>query len=613
MYEAFGFSRWPDGRLGFKLFIPDHAIDSTQYQRGGPSRIVSVRVYGTFQQQAWDEASALGLSLEPHAHGLLFALPLPPHTADGFYEYKYLVEFENGEVRKIGDPCTKYSGYTNDNSAFVVGGSPLQVTGLDPELRRSGSDLIVYELMLEDFTQGFRGRRSPVEALADKLPYLKSLNINAIEFMPWISWPDAHGFSWGYDPAFYFAVEARLVCAHETSLERLSKLARMVSACHQQGLMVILDIVLQHAHQGEPHQGFPYYWLWQNPEDSPFVGQFTDADPFGNVPLDYNNACTLEFVADVCRYWAETFSVDGFRFDQVSGFYNPSRRQKGAPALIRKLNEFLRARHLDGHFPLILEDSWDDEARVHANAMKATHAWYVPYQASMASLLGSDKHPGPWFMKLLNAAEGFNFPISPVVYLESHDQPTITNFAGGREQWYKVQPYAIALATSPGSIMLGQGQEFGRSEWLPDDDQGLPADQQRINPRPLRWNESEDAVGQQLRRLYTHLLKIRQEHSGLRSPHFYPDVYQEEWTEFNPQGYGVHEGLGVVIYHRFGDDQRFIVALNFSDQAATVDIPFPASGRWIDLLGGQEYQVEDYWLRSHELSSHWGRIFQEAI
>ena len=41
------------------------------------------------------------------------------------------------------------------------------------------------------------------------------------------------------------------------------------------------------------------------------------------LPLDYANACTQQFVTDVCKYWLTRFKLDGFRFDQVTGYDNP--------------------------------------------------------------------------------------------------------------------------------------------------------------------------------------------------------------------------------------------------------------------------------------------------
>ena len=38
-----------------------------------------------------------------------------------------------------------------------------------------------------------------------------------------------------------------------------------------------------------------------SPSDSPFIGIFVPADRLGSLPLDYDNACTLELVVDTCK------------------------------------------------------------------------------------------------------------------------------------------------------------------------------------------------------------------------------------------------------------------------------------------------------------------------
>src|SRR5205823_6433140 len=113
---------------------------------------------------------------------------LPDGFPPGYYQYKYLVEFESTERRDVGDPCTRYGGEKDDNSAFINGGNDITVR--PPAGQLPWQDLVLYELMLDDFTAGYRAGRVPVEAVIDKLDYLVSLGVNAIEFMPWVAWPD---------------------------------------------------------------------------------------------------------------------------------------------------------------------------------------------------------------------------------------------------------------------------------------------------------------------------------------------------------------------------------------------------------------------------------------
>jgi len=58
-----------------------------------------------------------------------FAIPLDwlvgrrvlQDLADGYYQYKYFVEFENGTTRYCADPCAKYGGsdQVNENSNWA--------------------------------------------------------------------------------------------------------------------------------------------------------------------------------------------------------------------------------------------------------------------------------------------------------------------------------------------------------------------------------------------------------------------------------------------------------------------------------------------------------------
>ena len=203
-----------------------------------------------------------------------------------------------------------------------------------------------------------------------------------------------------------------------------------------------------------------------------------------------------------------------------------------------------------------------------------------------------------------------------MTYLENHDHSTATFEAGGRNLWYRVQPYMIALATCSGAVMLANGQEFGRSQYLPESDDGLPKSQQRVNPRPLDWTEATDPTGQSIQSIYKSLLQLRQQNPGLRSPNFYPDNYNWQSYHFSPDGYGLDIDKQIVIYHRWGTSavgqlERFIIVLNFSATQQTTNIPFPVSGVWVDLLNGNTpVQVANYWLYNYPVNSYWGCIFK---
>src|SRR5207237_336374 len=100
----------------------------------------------------------------------------------------------------------RYGGRTYRNSGVAVGGDDMKVPA--NAARIPFKDLVIYELMIDDFTAEFADGRAPLDALRDKIPYLADLGVNAIEFMPWTAWP-SEDFGWGYNPFQYFSVSSR--------------------------------------------------------------------------------------------------------------------------------------------------------------------------------------------------------------------------------------------------------------------------------------------------------------------------------------------------------------------------------------------------------------------
>jgi pullulanase len=613
MYEKFGFGKLPSGKDGFQLFLPTKGPGPSQYTRGSDSNIVKVQVTGDFQKrlglQPWDPVTAPVMTESAHPQGRLFTFALPDGFPPGYYQYKYIVDFENTARRWVGDPCTKYGGESDDNSAFINGGNDLAVQPLAKQL--PWQDLVIYELMLDDFTAGYRNGRVPVEAVIDKLDYLAGFGINAIEFMPWVAWPD-YGYSWGYNPAYYFSVENNYITDPAQPLDKLVRLKRLINECHARGIHVILDCVFNHVEKGTETRGFPYYWLWQNPSDSPFIGLFAGGG-YGE-DLDFANNCTREFIVDVAKYWVSAFGIDGIRFDYARGFYLPDHPEEGLPRIIADLRSQVPGIE-QRPFTYIIEDLPDNryQAIDDTNKIGATNCWYDRMLWDTQGY-ARDGRVDSRFVRLLNTNKDFDLGRGPVTYLENHDHSTFTNVVGGRDVWYKMQPYLIALFTCPGAAMIHNGQEFGQSEFMVESDNGLPAAQRRVQPRPLRWQESTDGTGSGLRGLIARLAQLRKEHLSLRSPNFYPDYWEESWTGFNGAGFGVDTSKQVVIYHRWGPEAggatgRFIVVLNCSGYDQWVDIPFSTNGEWRELLNGWVSNISNYRLANERISSNWGRVY----
>ncbi len=130
----------------------------------------------------------------------------------------------------------------------------------------------------------------------------------------------------------------------------------------------------------------------------------------------------------------------------------------------------------------------------------------------------------------------------------SRGKPVRASNAGALE-WYRTQPYAIAMMTAPGVPMIQNGQEFAEDYWLMEDDRGSG---RRVKPRCVMGFQGRRHRASHCEDVYATLIAVRKTHPGLRSDNIYP-LWNSGWTQPNPQGYGVDADRGIVIFHRWGE------------------------------------------------------------
>jgi pullulanase len=638
MYESFGaVVDHTKKTVQFRTFIPDYTIDQNQYypefcirdeqgrlictNRGGEPDIARIQIIGDFQTTLpggnnWDIPSAPAMKparqypdLPEAPKGWLYESDVF-QLQDGFFQYQYAITYNVGAepLRRVCDPCTKYHDHTDgqDRSGFVIGGAPpIQVSVLENRLPLK--DLIIYELHLEDFTWEFRGNEAPLQAMQEKIKYLKTLGVNAVEILPWTG-SSGGGYSWGYMPFLYFSVANRYTDDKKYPLEKLSQLKALIDAFHKEGVHVIMDGVYNHV-----TEDFPYKQIYRETDLSPFIGDYGEGIFGQNQDLDYNNRCTQEFILDVCKYWIDVFKIDGIRFDYVKGFCDPGDTQHGLTKLIADLKDYIAKDPSRKNIALILEllsgyECIDTMNKVNADGCWLDNVFWTHFDALRQKRVNKE------IMRALNSSKDFAPGKVPVTYLQNHDHRTLINQIGSdhsnRPSWWLTQPYLLALFTTPGAVLLHSGQEWGEDAWMPEGSEEKTSGISRVIHRAIHWSSADDQYGGKIGNLYRNLIEIRKSHSALRSPNFYPDDYS---TAFNSEGYGFHEENQVVIFHRWDDTERFIVVINFSKDSKTVTIPFPANGTWIDILNGGGCSVSNYRLYDQTVNSNWGNIYWQQI
>lgn len=601
------------GPIEFRLFFP----------AGADPEISAISVGGTFQRalgaSAWDFDSGPALGRVDGDPAGTFWSCTTAEVPAGFYEYQYRVEFTDGTTRVVADPCARYGAFGAGMSAVVIGGSSPQQNLVEPlrSPRKPLADLVIYELMVDDFTAEYRGDKAPFAAVVDRLDNLAAIGVSAILFMPWTAWHDTD-FDWGYDPSLYFAVEARYADAWGQPQEKLSWLKQLVSACHERDIHVIMDGVYNHA-----GTAFPYPQLYRDPHGCPFTAEAFGGQFPGLLDLDFHNDITNTFVLDVCTYWIEAVGIDGIRFDNTVNYIDPAEPLHGLPGLMTGLSTWLAA-HDESNFSLTLEHIDISAAKV-TNETAATSFWDNSLYYLAADGLQSQRL-GTGLIDALNNRRFLTAGKVPTLYLSNHDHSQPGWFvaagdltSGVTGQWWRLQPYLIALYTGTAVPLVPNGQEFGSSHYLPENDHGMG---RRVLGRPLQWKTSTDQIGTTLTQLHALLAELRSTSLALRSPNIWPD-HQDAWlTERDPDGFGVGLTEQIAVYHRWaalpdGSTETVAVVLNFSDEDQTVSVPFPSAGTWTDLLapflGGPPWMIEVAGDRADvPVTSHWGRVLRPA-
>ncbi|GAB6166835.1 glycogen debranching protein GlgX [Thermostilla marina] len=198
------------------------------------------------------------------------------------------------------------------------------------QLRRDLADTVIYEMHVRGFTRSRTSNaRFPGTYLGviEKIPYLKSLGVTAVELMPVHEFPildclgqkPARRNYWGYDPMAFFAPHRGYAAGSEPGCQT-REFKEMVRELHKAGIEVILDVVFNHTAEGN-HEGPTLsfkglenrvYYMLEN--DARYYRNYSGC---GNT-VNSNHPVVREMIFHCLRHWVYQYHVDGFRFDLAS-------------------------------------------------------------------------------------------------------------------------------------------------------------------------------------------------------------------------------------------------------------------------------------------------------
>jgi len=275
------------------------------------------------------------------------------YRVDGEYNPSKSLAFDKSKV--LIDPYAKgiyasnynrnsAKGYGNDNLPYSYKSVVIAENNYDWEgdvpLSLKLSDLTIYEMHIGGFTKSEssgieNSKRGTYSGAIEKIPYLKSLGINAVELLPVYAFdeqdsPIGKSNYWGYSPLNFFAIQ-NSYSIYKDPISAIAEFKDMVKAFHKAGIEVILDVVYNHTSESNydgPLQCFKgfeneTYYILDNFDKS----KHQDFTGCGNS-VNANHSVTRRMIIDSLKYWVEEMHVDGFRFDLASVL---SRDETGVP------------------------------------------------------------------------------------------------------------------------------------------------------------------------------------------------------------------------------------------------------------------------------------------
>lgn len=243
--------------------------------------------------------------------------------ADGSYEYEFILD--NQQDRPIADPfaeeIVRFGGY---RGIFRIKDRQYQDVPFswDDELTAgvtlpNNHELVIYEMPLRwmDMPAGAAQLRQLGLGTFDKVIFehldkLQSLGINAIELLPVQDSTDT--LNWGYGTRFFFAPDY--------DMGNPVDLKFFIKSCHQRGIRVILDVVMNHARDCPLAQLAESWFFLRDRSEEPGRGEDYGARLFRYVEaVPDDQYLAREFHYRMAEFWIRNYHVDGFRIDEFRG------------------------------------------------------------------------------------------------------------------------------------------------------------------------------------------------------------------------------------------------------------------------------------------------------
>ena len=490
-------------------------------------------------------------------------------------------------------------------------------------------DLIIYEAHVRDMTvhkSSNATAKGSYLGFIEKdqnggIEHLKSLGVNAVQFLPlwdfanfeipyrqdadgmYNDWNPYERNHWGYMPTFFMAPESYYatdgtnepLAWNGTDGRAISEMKNMVKSLHQEGMAVILDVVVNHISNYDWH---PLKYIdktvyFKLDEQGDFLSQCC-----GNL-LASDHQPVRDYIIESLKYWMTDYHIDGFRFDQAHLL--SAKTAKFIIDELKKINPNV----------IIYGEAWNEREK------EFSELGWGSFNARFRDVLRGDLHNydekgflfGNFRDKetlenlqalILGTPNIYQSPAHAVNFLEVHDDYCFNDYlrlSSSRNSkddiiddpmkhieldddlLRKNKLGALILLTSQGIPIIHQGQDWAHSQIIAETDAHDPnvgkMDRNPYNKdNETNWvNWLEKEQNKELADYYSGLIDLRRTHTEFR---------HTTKKDFKFQGLADH-ALGYVIRNRIA------VYINGENSTAVeTDLP---EGKWQLMVNQNEVNL----------------------
>lgn len=443
-------------------------------------------------------------------------------------------------------------------------------------------NLIVYEALVRDFTA-----EQNWQSMINKIPYIKGLNVNAIELMPVMEFDGNN--SWGYNPGFHLALDK----AYGTP----EKFKEFIDKCHQNGIAVILDVALNHATGRSPLER-----LWSTSTTGGY-GDVASNNPYFNqlpkhaynVFYDFNHSKdeTRYYVNRVLEQWIKEYKIDGFRWDLTKGFtQNCTASDESCTGAYQQDRVDILKLYSDYQW------SYDPTSYIifeHLGTDAEEQQWANYRVNEGKGVMMWDNLTGPFGQNTMGYNSNSNFnridfenhgfsDRRAVGYGESHDEERLMyknlTYGNGSVKTLSTalerqKAFGAVFFTVPGPKMIWQFGELGYDFSINRCENGTISNDCRLSPKPVAFTlgYDTDASRKAVYDTWSKILAIR-----LSNQVFDTTTFTVESGNLLPKIYVWNDALPSSSL------KNVVVVANFTTTAQTVTPSFPYSGTWYNLM-----------------------------